>query len=231
MTSAPRKAIEVVDMTQSQRREVSGPVDARSGRVVFVSHCLLNENVRYAGGATCPGVVKPVVDRYVRAGVGLCQMPCPEQRAWGGVRRPRMTSLYGARALRWRLVRRPVLFLGTAWTRLVYRRLARTVARDIAEYASAGFEVTEILGVGASPSCGVTTTLDLDQAVAAMARHELASLDALTINRDIVAANVVAGSGMFIAALDRALRRRHLQARYTEHDLIAELSDAGVVAS
>jgi hypothetical protein len=47
MTSAPREAIEVVDMTQSQRREVSGPVDARSGRVVFVSHCLLNENVRY----------------------------------------------------------------------------------------------------------------------------------------------------------------------------------------
>ncbi len=47
MTSAPRKAIEVVDMAESHRREVPGPVDTRSGRVAFVSHRLLNENVRY----------------------------------------------------------------------------------------------------------------------------------------------------------------------------------------
>lgn len=40
--------------------------DQRGGRVVLLSHCLLNENVRY------PCVV---------------QLPCPEQRAWGGARR------------------------------------------------------------------------------------------------------------------------------------------------
>ena len=28
--------------------------DARSGRVMFVSHCMLNQNVRYQGGATRP---------------------------------------------------------------------------------------------------------------------------------------------------------------------------------
>jgi hypothetical protein len=28
--------------------------DARSGQVVFVSHCMLNQNVRYQGGATRP---------------------------------------------------------------------------------------------------------------------------------------------------------------------------------
>ena len=29
-------------------------IDARSGEVVFVSHCLLNQNTRYLGGAVCP---------------------------------------------------------------------------------------------------------------------------------------------------------------------------------
>jgi hypothetical protein len=30
--------------------------DERSGRVLFVSHCLLDENVRYAGGASHRGL-------------------------------------------------------------------------------------------------------------------------------------------------------------------------------
>lgn len=61
--------------------------DARSGQVVFVSHCMLNQNVRYQGGATRPGVVAEVVARLQRTGVGIVQMPCPEQPAWGGVDR------------------------------------------------------------------------------------------------------------------------------------------------
>jgi hypothetical protein len=35
--------------------------DTRSGKVVFVSHCMLNQNVRYQGGATRPGAVQAVV--------------------------------------------------------------------------------------------------------------------------------------------------------------------------
>jgi predicted secreted protein len=49
---------------------------------VFVSHCLLNENTRYLGGAFRPGAVGEVVDTYLRAGTGICQLPCPEQLAW-----------------------------------------------------------------------------------------------------------------------------------------------------
>ena len=54
--------------------------DERSGRVVFLSHCLLNGNVRYLGGATRPGGVDEVVAPLQRGGVGIVQLPCPEQR-------------------------------------------------------------------------------------------------------------------------------------------------------
>ena len=37
--------------------------DQRSGRVVFLSHCLLNKNTRYLGGAGRPGSVVEIVNR------------------------------------------------------------------------------------------------------------------------------------------------------------------------
>jgi hypothetical protein len=137
--------------------------------------------------------------------------------------------MYGNRALRWRLVRRVVLAVATAWTRARYRRLASRVADDIKDYREGGFEVVEILGVGGSPSCGVRTTLDLDGAVAAMSRCEPDS-DSRSANRDIVVANVMEGPGLFVQCLDRALRSRRLAVTYREHDLVAELTDAGAVA-
>lgn len=215
-------------MARRQRPRWEAP-DARSKRVVFLSHCLLNENVRYPGGATCAGALPAVVARYGAEGIGLCQMACPEQRAWGGVEKRHLVRQYGRRSLRWWLVRRLTVAVATIWTRVVYRRLARSIARDIADYRAAGMDVVEVVGVGGSPSCGVCTTLDLDRALLAMSRQE-ASVDGATANREIVTANVIAGRGLFIEALDRTLRRRHLTVRYREHDLAAELTEAGAVA-
>ena len=67
--------------------------DTRRGQVVFVSHCLLNQNTRYLGGAVSPGVVSAGIEAYVRDGTGIVQMPCPEQRVWGGVLKTRMLWL------------------------------------------------------------------------------------------------------------------------------------------
>jgi hypothetical protein len=47
--------------------------DDRSKKVVFVSHCLLNENARYLGGAVRPGCVDEVVDELQRQGMGIVQ--------------------------------------------------------------------------------------------------------------------------------------------------------------
>jgi hypothetical protein len=59
--------------------------DERSERVVFLSHCLLDQNTRYLAGAVCPGAVDDALEPYLSEVVGIVQMPCPEQRVWGGV--------------------------------------------------------------------------------------------------------------------------------------------------
>lgn len=70
--------------------------DARGGRVVFLSHCLLNQNFRYLGGAGRAGGVAEMAGGYLDRGVDICQLPCPEQRAWGGVLKRRMLVAYGS---------------------------------------------------------------------------------------------------------------------------------------
>jgi predicted secreted protein len=197
--------------------------DARGGRVVFLSHCLLNENVRYLGGAARAGGVSEVVNCYLASGVGICQLPCPEQRAWGGVLKRRMLVAYGSagtlRAPLARLLLRPF----TWYTRRVYARLARAITRDVADYRRCGIEVVGLVGIGGSPSCGVATTLDLPAAVDALTRCPAARLDWRALNEDIIAANIRPGEGLFVRALRQRLARAGASIPMAEHDLLAEL--------
>ncbi|MGE5831161.1 MAG: hypothetical protein ACM30G_22770 [Micromonosporaceae bacterium] len=198
--------------------------DERSGRVVFVSHCLLNQNVRYLGGATRPGMTGEVVAGLLRAGVGVVQMPCPEQAAWGGVCKRYTMPAYGADLTPLRRLRRPATWLFLAYSRLFYRRLARRVAAQIADYQRSGHRVESVVGVGGSPSCGVRTTLDLPAVLDDIARRDPGRLDRRDFNRHVIAGHVTAGPGMFIAALRRQLLGRGIDVPFDEHDLIAELA-------
>ncbi|MBK9180520.1 MAG: DUF523 domain-containing protein [Acidimicrobiales bacterium] len=206
----------------------SGLSDDRSGRVVFVSHCLLNENTRYLGGAFRPGAVVEVVEPFLRDGTGICQMPCPEQAAWGGVLKRHLLHVYGRRHLR--PVVRAALPLLLAVTRLRYRRLAARVARQVSDYVTDGFEVVGIVGVGASPSCGVATTLDVTSSLGAVAGCPPGCLDRRWMNEHVVAAAARPGRGLFVEALDRALDRRGLSVAWFEHDLRSEWPESPVPA-
>lgn len=197
--------------------------DARGGRVVLLSHCLLNENVRYLGGAGRAGGVQEVVDGYLSSGVGIYQLPCPEQRAWGGVLKRRMLLLYGAGGT-WRApVARLVTTSYLQYTRIVYRRLAHRVTKDVVDYRRSGVEVVGLVGVGGSPSCGVRTTLDLPAAVGALCRFSCPELDRNSLNQNVIAANVRQGEGLFALALRRRLAAADIVIDSLEHDLMEEL--------
>ena len=190
--------------------------DARSRRVVFVSHCLLNENVRYLGGAFQPGAARAAITPFLDQGVGMVQMPCPEQRAWGGVLKRWILRYYGHD----RPVSRPALKAFLWYTRRVHRWLARRVVREIEDYLRSGFAVEGIVGIDGSPSCGVTRTLELRRSLPVIANP---AIDRDALNRQAIAACVTPGAGMFIEALQRELHRRHLEVPFLEFDLVAEI--------
>ncbi len=203
-------------------RLVAQLADARSRRVVFVSHCILNENVRYPGGACRGGCIPEIVSQCADRGLGIVQMPCPEQRAWGGVLKRRLLALCGDARFDGSPARRLLIPVFLAYTRRSFRRLARAAAKQIEDYVTSGFAVTAIVGIDGSPSCGVQTTVDARRAVARLARVELATFTSDRMNR-IVRDSLISGSGMFVAALRRELARRRIAVPFVAHDLIAEL--------
>ena len=135
-----------------------------------------------------------------------------------------MLRLYGAApgGLRAALVRRLGVPLAIAWTRFTYRRLARSVARQIEDVLGSGIDVLGVVAVDGSPSCGLHRTLDLRAAVPALARLDPASISVEEMNR-LVRGTVAPGTGLFIEALRRALVHRGCQVSFLAHDLLEEL--------
>ncbi len=200
--------------------------DARGRRVVLVSHCLLNENTRYAGGATCVGVVPEIVEELVGAGYGIHQLACPERLAWGGVMKRHTLRLYHSKGGALYRMRGGLLQVFVWWTMLVYRRLARHVAREVVDYRRAGIEVAGFVGIGASPSCGVATTVDLRASLDVVAACPAAAMTRDVINERAVIGCRRPGRGLFVRALDRELERSNVTVPAFEHDLVAELRGA-----
>lgn len=114
--------------------------DARSRTVVFVCHCLLNQNAKVEPLAHYPGAFEPLVRRLLDAGVGIAQLPCPEL-AHHGVARPLGSDT--------------VEQYDTPGYREVCRAIAAQTVGQVGAYQREGYPVACVLGVEGSPSCSV----------------------------------------------------------------------------
>ncbi|MCP5277642.1 MAG: hypothetical protein H6935_04685 [Thiobacillus sp.] len=117
--------------------------DKRGGRLVAVIECMLNQNARDAGAATCPSMNGDVVELCREHGVGILQMPCPEVSCLG-INRTR-TAGQSIRGL-----------LDTDSGRHCCRTIAMETANRLEMYDRAGYRVLAVLGGNVqSPGCAV----------------------------------------------------------------------------
>lgn len=136
--------------------------DARSRRIVFVSHCFLNQNSISDGTADFPSANLPVVSLLLEHNVGIVQMPCPELICLGLDR----GDVHGGE--------RPVIVENTRIRAALQaqapakklQQLAEQVVYQIEEYRKNGFAIVGVIGINRSPSCGVETTSNHDEEVA-----------------------------------------------------------------
>lgn len=198
--------------------------DARSGRVVFLSHCILNENTRYLGGAFRKGCIKEIVSKYADEGAGMVQMPCPEEEAWGGVLKKSLLMVYGSKNKILYRLRRILLPLFLFHTKLTYRRIAVMTAKRIKDYLDSGFTVVGIMGVDGSPSCGLTKTLDIGKSFDLLASLNTETVTTEDINA-LIRACVTDGRGLFTTMLREELGRMKIEVTYTAHSLIDEMNE------
>jgi predicted secreted protein len=120
------------------RREWSG--DIRSGKVVFVAHCVLNQNARMIDVADFPAMHDQLLDYLQKAQIGIIQMACPETYCLGLGRFDVRVGLEHPAGME----------------RL--QRLIDDLIFTIREYLFQGMEVVAVIGKEGSPSCGVKQT-------------------------------------------------------------------------
>lgn len=133
--------------------------DRRSRRVIFLAHCILNQNAISDGTAGYPAAHREVVQALLDAQVGVVQMPCPELCCLGldrgdpqGGERPVVVENTRIRAAMCQPRPRERL-----------ERLVESVLYQVGQYRQHGFDIVGIVGVDRSPTCGVNTTSDQDR--------------------------------------------------------------------
>ena len=128
--------------------------DGRSRKVVFVAHCLLNQNAISDQTAVYPAAFREVVDFFLERDVGIVQMPCPELCCLG---LDRGDPAGGTREVTVENTRIRAAMAEPVPHEML-TRLADLVLLQIREYHKHGFQILGIVGANRSPNCGVDTT-------------------------------------------------------------------------
>jgi len=109
----------------------------RSKRIVFVSHCLLNQNAMALGRERYPGMVKDLMELFAESGIGIVQLPCPEVEFNGGLNRRDKTNSQ------------------TNGYKKYCKQLSSKIIEMVEKYLKENYRVVGILGVELSNTCGV----------------------------------------------------------------------------
>lgn len=114
----------------------------RNKKVVFVSHCLLNQNARAIGKERFSGPFKDLLTMFADAGIGIIQLPCPQMEFNGGLNRVRSkiskTDSDESGAYRKNC-----------------KKLSSDVIKQVEAYIKNSYKVVGILGVEFSTTCAV----------------------------------------------------------------------------
>lgn len=113
-------------------------MNERSKKVIFVSHCILNQNTRAIGREKYPGVVRELTDLFANSDVGLIQLPCPQfeySKNLDRMEKNKKSYNNGYRGY--------------------CRKLSIEILKQIENYLSKNYKILGIIGVEFSPNCGV----------------------------------------------------------------------------
>lgn len=139
--------------------------DHRKKQIVFLSRCILNQNLRFPGIAIKSGAVNEIIEPLLSKGLGIEQLPCLECLGWKGVARksffkyiPKFFKYSESKIF-------PILKLfGAIWI-WKYRRLCKKETKflldQIQDFINSGYLIVGIIAMNDSPTCGLTKTINL----------------------------------------------------------------------
>lgn len=110
----------------------------RSKNVVFLSHCILNQNTVVHPLARAKGSYQDIIKLLMDYGIGIHQLPCPEYRHLGLKRQAMDKQQYDTKE---------------------YRKLCKNTGEDtiniMKEYLENDYNIIGLIGVNHSPTCSI----------------------------------------------------------------------------
>ncbi|HWR60347.1 MAG TPA: hypothetical protein VN580_01970 [Clostridia bacterium] len=113
----------------------------RNKKIILLCHCILNCNSKVEGCSLYGGAMPEITMALVDSGVGMLQLPCPE------------LTLYGVK--RWGHVKEQ---FDTPYYRRHCRSIFTPYLDQLQDYIRSGYEISGLLGINGSPSCGIDKT-------------------------------------------------------------------------
>ncbi|MBP7736525.1 MAG: hypothetical protein KA369_11175 [Spirochaetes bacterium] len=196
--------------------------DERSNKIIILSHCMLNQNTRYMGGAFYKGIVPGIIETALDKGYGIVQMPCPEQQAWGGVLKKYMWLGFGSKPglfYKFRIILLPLFIF---YTKFMYKRIARNTVRNLIDYHKSGFQIIGIVGIDGSPSCGVNASLDMGKSFDFFASLTPEAVDRNQMNDQMYKTCLVSQKGLFISEIQKILKKHGIHIALFSHSILDE---------
>ncbi|NLY08352.1 MAG: hypothetical protein GXZ11_00405 [Tissierellia bacterium] len=143
----------------------------RSKKILFVSHCVLNQNSVVKPLARAKGAYRDIVSTIMENGIGVHQLPCPEFKQLGLNREPMSKVQYST----------------TEYRALCHICAVETV-EIIKHYKSEGYKIMGIIGIEQSPTCSISGEqgIFMEELFEELKTHgiELSTIDVPTIYQD-----------------------------------------------
>ena len=157
----------------------------RSHKVLIVCHCLLNANAKIYPLALTGGIYREVLETYIRDGIGLFQLPCPE------------LSYLGVN--RWGMTREQYDHPNF---RSHCKEILKHPVNQIEALFQEHYEIIGVLGMDGSPNCGVHLTCEGFTGGGICSQNDIAS--------QIHKLRFVDGQGIFMEILAKMLQSRNI---------------------
>jgi predicted secreted protein len=128
--------------------------DCRGKKIVFLAHCVLNQNAKLDRCAHHQGAITKLINVLLENGIGIVQLECPEMLYLGLDRESDSASISNIESEDTRIADR----MAEHGAQAIVDRIARNTVQQIVDYQKNGFIVLGLIGINGSPTCGVETT-------------------------------------------------------------------------
>ena len=193
-------------------------MDKRGKRIIYVSQCILNQNLRFPGIAIESGAISELLNPIIKNGIGIESMPCLERLGWGGVQRttffkyfPMITKNIGS--FKFPIIK---LFL-RSWLKK-YKKLCKKEAKKIIlqmqDYHNSGYTILGIITTNDSPTCGYTQTINFLDIISKIKELDIKSEfenPTLKKMKTIIPSLCENGSGYFMSEIAKLIKKNELE--------------------